>query len=168
MPLTKDSKLPPTAATMPPGVIPYDYPESLLDSVELDPDGHRIRAYVRVRPENCQGVTFGQPIFPGSRLGDCLYLAFSILIRQSARVADRVRDGRLGVRALDRNFRYRRPIRPGERVVLEVELVRQRGSTLIARARAEVDGELAFEGDELWITLVPPAHRNCENGSHAP
>ncbi len=155
----KDSNRVSASARLPAGVIPYDEPESLLDGVELAPDGRRILAYVDVPEAACQGRSIAQPIFPGSRLGDCLYLAFSILIRQSPAVPDTARDGLIGVRALDRNFRYRRPIRPGDRVVLDVRLLRQRRGTFVARGRVSVDGEVVFEADELWITLVPPAYR---------
>ena len=161
----KHSNLAPSAATLPLGVIPYDSPETLLEGVELDPNGRRILAFLTVREEDCQGRTIAQPIFPGSRLGDCLYLAFSILVRQSAHIPDGVRDGYIGVRALDRNFRYRRPIRPHDRVALDVELVRRRRQTLVARGRATVGDEIAFEADELWITLVPPAYDGPQSGA---
>src|SRR5262249_26664366 len=145
------------AASLPPGVIPYDSPEALLDSVEIDPTGCRILAWFVARERDCQGRTIAQPIFPGSRLGDCFYLAFSILVGQSTQIAERTRQGFMGVRALDRNFRYRRPIRPHDRVRLDVELTRRRGRTLVARGRATVGDDVVFEADELWISLVPPA-----------
>lgn len=166
--LMKHSNVVHATATLPLGVIPYDHPESLIDAVEIDPSGRRILAYLDAREECCQGRSIGQPIFPGSRLGDCLYLAFSILIGQSPAVPARVRDGYIGVRALDRNFRYRRPIRPHDRVVLDIRLKRQHRQTCIASARVSVDGELVFEADELWITLVPPNYQPPETSPAQP
>ena len=147
------------AHRLPAGVIPYDYPETMLDRVEIDADGQRLRAWFVVRDDLCQGRSIGQPILPGSRLGDCLYLAFSILIAQSPRVEERVRAGMIGVRALDRTFRYRRPMRPGQEVTLDIMLLRARGRTFVASGRASEGDEVVFDADELWITLVPPTYR---------
>lgn len=156
MTLLQDSKLTTNVTTLPLGVIPYDHPESLLDAVEIDPDGRWIRARFVAREHVCQGRGIGQQIFPGSRLGDCFYLALSILVRQSPRSPEAARRGYVGVRARDKDFRYRRPIRPRDEVELELEVIRQRGLTIVAAGRAKVDGQLAFEAEELWLTLVEP------------
>jgi 3-hydroxyacyl-[acyl-carrier-protein] dehydratase len=45
--------------------------------------------------------------------------------------------------------RFRRPVRPGERVDVRIELERRRGKIWSFRARARVGGEVAAEADLL-------------------
>jgi 3-hydroxyacyl-[acyl-carrier-protein] dehydratase len=51
--------------------------------------------------------------------------------------------------------RFRRPVRPGDQLRIEVKLLRMRLSVLKYACAARVDGELAAEA-ELTAKLMPP------------
>jgi len=50
--------------------------------------------------------------------------------------------------------RFRRPVRPGDQLVLELTCLRRRGHMWKFRGEAFVDGKLVCEG-ELMATLMP-------------
>ena len=63
-------------------------------------------------------------------------------------------DGMLAMLAGIDNFKFRKPVVPGDTLRLEVELVRLRGPIGRVAGRALVDGEVAAEG-EITFALVP-------------
>jgi 3-hydroxymyristoyl/3-hydroxydecanoyl-(acyl carrier protein) dehydratase len=52
------------------------------------------------------------------------------------------------------NARFRQPVRPGDRLECELELLKRRGSFCKMRGTARVDGSVVAEA-ELMASLVP-------------
>jgi 3-hydroxyacyl-[acyl-carrier-protein] dehydratase len=50
--------------------------------------------------------------------------------------------------------RFRRPVRPGERLDMEIENLRATASIIHQRGRGSVGGELAVEAE--WISIAAP------------
>jgi 3-hydroxymyristoyl/3-hydroxydecanoyl-(acyl carrier protein) dehydratase len=158
----------PIPATTPPGppivlegeaitsILPYDRPDEFLRAVRLFPDGKTAEGFHIVDPARCQGHRFGTPLLPGSVLGDLLYLTFGVLLRHSPLLADDHFAGRIGVRARDEDFRYRRRVAPGTEVTVGVELLGRRGELLAAHGWATAEGETVFEARRCWVGLIPP------------
>ncbi len=137
-------------------ILPYDHPDEFLHRVRLAADGKSAVGFHIVDPARCQGHSFGTPLLPGSVLGDLLYLTFGVLLRHSPLLSDATFAGRIGVRARDEDFRYRRRVAPGTEVAVEVELLGRRGDLLAAYGRASAAGETVFEARRCWVGLITP------------
>lgn len=157
--------IPPTTPPGPPtilegreitSILPYDRPDSFLNAVRLFPDGKTAEGIHIVDPARCQGHRFGTPLLPGAVLGDLLYLTFGVLLLHSPLVSDESLAGRIGVRARDEDFRYRRRIPPGTEVTVSVELLGRRGEMHAAHGWATAEGEIAFEAHRCWVALIVP------------
>ncbi len=137
-------------------MLPYDRPSDFLREVRLFADGKTAEGVHVVDPARCQGHRFGTPLLPGSVLGDLLYLTFGVLLRHSPLLLDDLFRGRIGVRARDEDFRYRRRVAPGREVTMCVELLGRRGDLIAAHGWAMAEGEVAFEARRCWIGLAVP------------
>jgi hypothetical protein len=135
-------------------LLPYDRPADFLRCVRLHPDGKMAEGLHVVDPARCQGAGVGLPLLPGSLLGDLLYLTFGVLVRHSPLPPPPLLEGKIGVRARDEDFRYRRRVGPGAEVTVGVELLGRRGDLLAARGWATVEGEAVFEARRCWIGLI--------------
>lgn len=137
-------------------LLPYDRPADFLHSVRLYPDGKVAEGIHIVDPVKCQGHRLGTPLLPGSVLGDLLYLTFGVLLQHSPLLPAALVAGRIGVRARDEDFRYRRRVAPGTEITIRVELLGRRGELLAAHGHASAHGALVFEARRCWIGLIPP------------
>ncbi len=140
-------------------ILPYDRPEDFLRCVRLYPDGRTAEGVHWVELSRCQGLRSGTPLLPGSTLGDLLYLTFAVLLRHSALLPPAMLEGRIGVRARDEDFRYRRPVRPETEVTVGVELLGRRGDLVAAHGWATVGRETVFEARRCWIGLLAKVER---------
>ena len=156
--------IPPTTPPGPPlvlsgdaitSLLPYDRPSDFLHEVRLFPDGKTAEGLHVVDPARCQGHRFGAPLLPGSVLGDLLYLTFGVLLRHSPLLEDEFFVGRMGVRARDEDFRYRRRVPPGSEVTVGVELLGRRGELIAAHGWATTADGTVFEARRCWIGLIP-------------
>lgn len=136
-------------------ILPYDNPRLFLREVRIAADGKSAVGLHIVDPSWCQGHRAGLPLLPGSVLGDLLYLTFAVLLRHSPLLGPELFAGRLGVRARDEEFRYRRRVAPGAEVHMGVELLGRRGELLAAHGWATVGNETVFEAKRCWIGLTP-------------
>jgi 3-hydroxyacyl-[acyl-carrier-protein] dehydratase len=125
-------------------VIPHRYPFLLIDRVlELEP-GKRIVGLknVTANEEFFQGHFPDRPIMPGVLIVEALAQAGAVLALSQPE--DR---GKLPLFAGINNFRFRRPVVPGDQLRLEVEFTMRRGPIGRGQARATVDGLVAAEGE---------------------
>ena len=96
-------------------ILPYDRPTDFLCRVRISPDGKIAEGTHIVDAARCQGHRFGTPLLPGSTLGDLLYLTFGVLLRHRTLLPPTMLEGKIGVRARDEDFRYRRRVSPAPR-----------------------------------------------------
>ncbi|MCB1884448.1 MAG: 3-hydroxyacyl-ACP dehydratase FabZ [Geminicoccaceae bacterium] len=127
-----------------PSLIPHRPPFLLIDRV-VD-----IRAFERatgiksvsLNEPHFQGHFPGDPIMPGVLIVECMAQTAAVLV-----VASRSRQGRGdGVYFLSIDeARFRRPVRPGHELRLDVEKLRQRMGFWRFSGKATVDGDLVTE-----------------------
>lgn len=133
--------------------IPHRYPILLVDRiVEL----HRGTAAVGIKNVSAnepffQGHFPGNPIMPGVLIIEALAQVGSV-----AALSSTEHKGKLGLFAGIDGVRFRRQVRPGDQLRLEVSLDRLRRGVGKASARASVDGETAAEGTLTFAIVDDP------------
>lgn len=133
-------------------LLPHRFPFLLVDRVVSIEPGKALKAYknVSVNEPFFQGHFPGHPVMPGVLVLEALAQASAILAYRSTGFdpAQKV----TYLMAIDA-AKFRRPTVPGDRLELEVEVLRFKGSILKTRGVAKVDGEVVAEG-EFLATVV--------------
>ncbi|QQE09956.1 UDP-3-O-[3-hydroxymyristoyl] N-acetylglucosamine deacetylase [Planctomycetota bacterium] len=131
-------------------MLPHRYPMLLVDRIlEIDSDRRVIGVKnVTINEPFFQGHFPGTPMMPGVLIVEALAQLSGVLVGQSLEHA-----GKLAVLlSLDR-VKIRRPVTPGDQLILEAEAVKIRARVAHMRCRAYVDEDLAAEA-ELKFMLV--------------
>ena len=127
-----------------PRLIPHRPPFLLIDRVVGIKAFERATGIksVSLNEPHFQGHFPGDPIMPGVLIVECMAQTAAVLV-----VASRDRGGRgdaVYFMGID-EARFRRPVRPGHELRLEVELLRQRMGFWRFSGKATVDGGLVAE-----------------------
>jgi 3-hydroxyacyl-[acyl-carrier-protein] dehydratase len=92
----------------------------------------------------------GHPVMPGVLILEALAQAAALLAKASMK--DDPGDKVTYLMAID-GARFRRPVTPGDRLELHVEVVRVKGDVWKERGTALVDGEVAAEAEFMAILV---------------
>jgi len=127
-------------------IIPHRYPFLLIDRVlELEPGARAVaEKLVSANEPHFAGHFPGNPIMPGVLIVEALAQTGAV-----AALSLPEHRGKLAVFAGIDECRFRRVVRPGEVLRLEVSVEKFRRGVGKARARATVAGELACEAGLL-------------------
>lgn len=131
-------------------IIPHRPPMLLIDEVvEIEP-GRRAVGLKHVRADEfwVPGHYPGNPILPGVLQVEALAQTGAVALLSQPEFRDKV-----PLFAGIDGARFRRPVRPGDTLRLEVEIVRLRGTVGKGRGTATVDGQVAAEC-ELTFALA--------------
>jgi len=130
-------------------LIPHRAPFRFVDRVELDElDRDKMRGERLFKDEFFfQGHFPGQPVVPGVILVETLAQCGGI----GAKLAGVDEQGTF-LFAKIVSARFRRPVRPGERLEMEIENLRATASIIHQRGKGSVGGELAVEAE--WISIA--------------
>lgn len=132
--------------------LPHRYPFLLVDRVvELEP-GARIKAYknVTANEEFFNGHFPGHPVMPGVLIIEALAQAVALLAIRTENFDLSKKVIYLG--GID-GARFRRPVRPGDRLDLEGTVIRRKGPIWKTSVIASVDGQKVAEA-ELIATVA--------------
>ena len=128
--------------------LPHRYPFLLVDRVaELDIEGKTIRAYknVSINEPFFNGHFPEHPIMPGVLIIEAMAQTAAVLaFKTDGSVPDD--DSTVYFASVD-NVRFKRPVVPGDQLVMEAEIVRKMRNIWKFKAVARVDGELATEAE---------------------
>lgn len=132
-------------------LLPHRYPFLLVDRIIENCPGERAVGIknVTINEPHFQGHFPGRPIMPGVLIVEAMAQVGGIVLMQLPHI-----QGKLSLFAGIDKVRFRRPVVPGDQLVITVELlcIKQRRFSKM-KARAEVDGQLACQG-ELMFSLV--------------
>lgn len=133
-------------------IIPHRYPFLLLDRVlELEPGGRVVaEKLVSANEPQFMGHFPANPIFPGVLIVEALAQAGAVVALSLPEHA-----GKLVLFAGIDNCRFKRVVRPGDVLRLEVSLERMRRGVGRASGRATVGDELACEASLLFALTTP-------------
>ncbi len=125
-------------------LLPHRYPFLLIDRVLHFEKGKCLRA---VKNVSCnepffQGHFPGKPIFPGVLILEAMAQATGIL---AFKTYGKLKEGELYYFAGIDEARFKRPVYPGDQMILDVEYDKQRLGVARFRGVARVDGKIACE-----------------------
>ena len=131
-------------------VIPQRDPFLMIDEIEDYEIGKSAVAYKNVKKTEWyfKGHFPGNPIMPGVLIAESLAQtgAFAILSLEENRGKNALFGG------IDK-MKFKRMVVPGDRIKLEVKIIKQKGPIGVGEAVATVDGKVAAKG-ELTFALV--------------
>lgn len=126
-------------------VLPHRYPFLLVDRILEVEEGKRIVGLknVTINEPFFQGHFPGHPIMPGVLIIESMAQVGGMLLM---RTIDDPKSKVVYFMSVDK-VKFRRPVKPGDQLRVELDVVQMRGSTCRMRGVARVDGEVATEAE---------------------
>lgn len=127
--------------------IPHRYPFLLVDEiVELDGEKRVVaKKNVTINEPFFQGHFPDYPVMPGVLIVEALAQTGAVAILNKEE-----NKGKIGFLAGIDKCRFKRQVKPGDQLRLEVEITRLKGPIGKGKATATVDGELACEAEIMF------------------
>ncbi|MHB8995188.1 MAG: 3-hydroxyacyl-ACP dehydratase FabZ [Armatimonadota bacterium] len=131
-------------------ILPHRYPFLMIDRIlELEPG---VRAVciknVTVNEPQFTGHWPGNPVMPGVLMLEAMAQVGGIFLMSEAEA-----DGKTAFFAGMDNIKFRRPVTPGDQLIITAELVRRKGAIGRARAVAMVGEDVAVEGEFMFALI---------------
>lgn len=133
-------------------LLPHRYPFLLVDRViAIEPMKRLVGVKCVTVNENFFNGHFpGHPVMPGVLILEALAQAGGLLVKFS--LTEDTSDKVTYLMAID-NARFRKPVVPGDRMELHVEIVKQKGAIWKTNGKAIVDGEVVAEADYMAMLI---------------
>ena len=127
-------------------IIPHRYPFLLVDQI-TEVEENRIvgKKNVTINEPFFEGHFPDYPVMPGVLILEALAQTGAVAI-----LGKEENKGKIGFLAGIDKARFRRQVRPGDTLTLEVEIIRLKGPIGKGRAKATVDGETACEAEIMF------------------
>src|SRR5205085_11793843 len=130
-------------------IVPHRYPMLLIDRIlEVDP-GKRIVGLknVTANEQFFQGHFPGAPVMPGVLIVESMAQCAAVLCLLDIPE----RDQKLFLFGGVDKARFRRPVVPGDQLIMEITVLAKRATTIKVRGEAKVDGKLVAEAELLSV-----------------
>ena len=131
-------------------IIPQRDPFLMIDEVESFVPGESCTAYKNVNADEYyfKGHFPGNPIMPGVLMVEALAQTGAVAI-----LSMEENKGRNALFGGINNLKFKKQVVPGDRLKLEVKIIKRKGPIGIGEAIATVDGKIAVKG-ELTFAIV--------------
>jgi beta-hydroxyacyl-ACP dehydratase FabZ len=136
-------------------LLPHRYPMLLVDRIlDIDP-GKRIVGLknVTANEQFFQGHFPGAPVMPGVLIVEAMAQCAAVLFLRDIPE----RDTKLFLFGGVDKARFRRPVLPGDQLIMEITVLQKRASTVKVKGEAKVDGILVAEAELLSVMTERPA-----------
>lgn len=130
-------------------VLPHRYPFLMVDKV-VKIEGNRVVAVknVTINEPYFQGHFPGHPIMPGVlQLEAIAQVAGILMLRQAENF------GKIAYFMSAESVKWRKPVRPGDVLIIDVELTKSRGKIGKAKGTCLVDDEIVSEADVTFMLV---------------
>jgi UDP-3-O-[3-hydroxymyristoyl] N-acetylglucosamine deacetylase / 3-hydroxyacyl-[acyl-carrier-protein] dehydratase len=130
-------------------VLPHRFPFLMIDKVVLI-QGNKIKALknVTINEPYFQGHFGDHPIMPGVLQLEAMAQAAGILMLKQAE-----NFGKLAYFMSAESVRWRKPVRPGDTLIIDIELTKNRGRIGKAKGVCSVGGETVSEAEVTFMVL---------------
>lgn len=128
-------------------ILPHRYPFLMIDRVEEVVEGKSAKGYKNVTiNENFFNGHFPEyPVMPGVLILEALAQMGAICILSQEEFK-----GKIGFLVGADKVRWKKQVMPGDKLDLEIEIVKLRGGIGIGKGKATVDGNLVCEGEIMF------------------
>lgn len=135
-------------------VLPHRYPMLLIDRILELEEGTRVVGLKNVTANEpyFQGHFPGAPIMPGVLIVEAMAQCGALLFTKSIEELDKKLFFFGGID----KARFRKPVTPGDQLILEVVALQKRAGTARLRGVARVDGNVVAEAELLSVLVDRP------------
>ena len=136
-------------------LLPHRYPMLLVDRIlEIHEDGKRIVGLknVTANEQFFQGHFPGAPVMPGVLIVEAMAQCAAVLFLRE--IEDR--DKKLFLFGGVDKARFRRPVVPGDQLILDCEVLQRRASTVKVKGTARVNDAVVAEAELLSVMVERP------------
>ncbi|WP_347723511.1 3-hydroxyacyl-ACP dehydratase FabZ [Lysinibacillus capsici] len=128
-------------------ILPHRYPFLLVDRIVELEEGKRAMGLknVTINEEFFKGHFPQYPVMPGVLIVEALAQVSAVIM-----LTKDGNEGRLGLLAGIDHCRFKKQVKPGDQLHLEVEITRVKGAVGKGRGIAMVDGEIVCETDLVF------------------
>ncbi|HUP48922.1 MAG TPA: 3-hydroxyacyl-ACP dehydratase FabZ [Thermoanaerobaculia bacterium] len=135
-------------------LLPHRYPMLLVDRILEIEDGKRIVGLknVSANEQFFQGHFPGAPVMPGVLIIEAMAQCGAVLFLRD--IPDR--EKKLFLFGGVDKARFRKPVVPGDQLIIECEVLHRRASTVKLRGSARVGDELAAEAELISVMVDRP------------
>ncbi len=133
--------------------IPHRFPFLLVDRVEIIEEGKKAIGYKNITMnEDCFNGHFpGSPIFPGVLTVEAMAQTAGVLMLRLPALK-----GKLVYFAALKEVKFRKPVGPGDVLVMEVDVLRFGGRIAMLKSCGKVNGEIVVEAQMTAAVLDDP------------
>ncbi len=133
--------------------IPHRFPFLLVDRVEILEEGKKAIGYKNITMnEDCFNGHFpGSPIFPGVLTVEAMAQTAGVLMLRLPALK-----GKLVYFAALKEVKFRKPVGPGDVLVMEVDVLRFGGRIAMLKSCGKVNGEIVVEAEMTAAVLDDP------------
>ena len=128
-------------------ILPHRYPFLMIDRVEEVVEGKSAKGYknVTINENFFNGHFPDYPVMPGVLILEALAQMGAICILSMEDFK-----GKIGFLVGADKVRWKKQVVPGDKLDLEIEITRLKGSIGIGKGKATVDGKLVCEGEIMF------------------
>lgn len=128
-------------------IIPHRYPFLFVDRVEIEEAGKKGTGYknVTMNEQFFQGHFPGNPVMPGVIIIESMAQVGAVIL-----LSQEDFKGKTPYFAGINKFRFKKVVKPGDTLRMEVEIIKLRGSIGVGQGKAYVGDKVAAEGEFMF------------------
>ena len=130
-------------------ILPHRYPMLLVDRITEMELKQSIKGFknVSISEPAFQGHFPGHPIYPGVLILEGMAQAGGVLALKSSDLTDEeMKNKVIYFMSIDK-AKFRTPVRPGDRLDYELEVIKMKSSLMVLKGQAFVDGKVCAEAE---------------------
>lgn len=128
-------------------ILPHRYPFLLVDRVIEIERGKKAVGIknVTINENFFQGHFPSRPVMPGVLMVEAMAQVAGVVI-----LTNELHHGKIAIFMAVNNVKFRKVVSPGDQLIMEVEVIRDKSRTAQVRGRSKVDGEVVAEADMIF------------------